>query len=115
MNYERSYVTLRTTQGWRALALLALVSHLFVLIAASSCEVHHFFHPQSDPQHHICAATLLSLGQVDLAPAVVAIASPEVVCTCSPIPDIRVATVVHYRLLPARAPPSFASFLAVAG
>jgi len=112
---EPSRRTNRATLIRSVLALWMLALHVFVLIAAVSCEVHHFFHPQSDHQHQVCAATVLSLGQVDLAPIADVVASPEVICTRYFIPDIQGATVFHYRLLPARAPPVLPSNITVAG
>ena len=102
----QSYVSLRTRQGKGVFSLLALVLFLFVQALSASSAIHHFVHSDADHPSHQCAATLLSHGQVGLAPAEVSVSRPVFFVGEIHSASVPFVVAVEYRLLPERAPPS---------
>lgn len=97
---------MRQPAGRSLVSLLALVLYLFVAALAAAPELHHLFNHDADDPDHQCAATVIAQGQVDAAPAVVALVVPTAVVeqplAVAPLwlasPD--------FWLLPERAPPA---------
>jgi hypothetical protein len=102
----QSYVSLRTRQGKSVFSLLALLLFLFVQALSASSAIHHFIHSDADQPSHQCAATLLSHGQVSLAPVEVSVSRPVLFVGEIHSPSVPFVVAVEYRLLPERAPPS---------
>jgi hypothetical protein len=102
----RSCVSLQTRQGKSVFSLLALALFVFVQALAASSAIHHFIHSDADQPSHQCAATLLSQGQVSLAPVEVSVARPVLFVGEIHSPPVPFVVAVEYRLLPERAPPS---------
>jgi hypothetical protein len=101
----RTYLSLQASQGKSVLSLLALGLFLFVQVLAGSSTFHHFLHPDADQASHQCAVSLLSHGQVDVAPVQLSVARPVVFLGEFTSPTVSVRVAVAYRLLPERAPP----------
>jgi len=102
----QTYVSLRTRQGKSVFSLLALVLFLFVQALSASSAIHHFIHSDADQPSHQCAATLLSHGQVSVAPVEVSVSRPVLFIGEIHSPSVPFVVAVEYRLLPERAPPS---------
>jgi len=102
----QSCVSLRTRQGKSVFSLLALLLFLFVQALSASSAIHHFIHSDADQPSHQCAATLLSHGQVSLAPVEVSVSRPVFFVGEIHSPSVPFVVAVEYRLLPERAPPS---------
>ena len=105
----RTFLSLRTRQGKSVFSLLALALFIFVQALAASSAIHHFVHHDSDQPSHQCAATLLSHGQVSLAPVEVSVSRPVLFVGELHSPPVPFVVAVEYRLLPERAPPSLLS------
>jgi hypothetical protein len=86
-------------------SLLALVLFLFVHFVSASSTFHHFIHQDADEADHQCAATVLTHGQVDLAPQDVAVFRPVLTQDESPSPTGPLIVAIEYRLPAERAPP----------
>jgi len=102
----QSYVSLQTTKGKSVFSLMALILFLFVQALSASSSIHHIVHSDADHPTHQCAATLLSHGQVSLAPVKVSVSRPVFFVGEIHSPSVPFVVAVEYRLLPERAPPS---------
>jgi hypothetical protein len=105
MQNVHSRLSLRKREIRSAASLLALVLYLFVLVLASSHELHHFFHQDENGAQHQCAATILAGGQVDAAPAVAALPIPAVTLNAIRPVDFLPAASCRSWLPPGRGPP----------
>jgi hypothetical protein len=102
----RTYLSLQARPGKSVFSLLALVLFLSVQALSASSAIHHFVHSDADHPSHQCAATLLSHGQVSLAPVEVSVSRPVFFVSETRSPSVPFVVAVEYRLLPERAPPS---------
>ncbi|MCL4788308.1 MAG: hypothetical protein KJ070_16190 [Verrucomicrobia bacterium] len=88
------------------IAGLLLGVFLFVLAAAHSWALHHAVCAEASAPSHKCAVTLLTGGQVQIAPGAVSVVkSPPVMVVCVQAAPVAL-TVADYFLLPSRGPPA---------
>lgn len=106
MFYERPFYICRKRAFTKTVALLIL--GLFSLLQAVSIshELHHWLHEDSDLGAHYCAAILLAKGLVDAASTEVAFVVPSAEPPLYLDSAQSVFTLIEYRLLPGRAPPT---------
>lgn len=93
---------------WVPAALISAV--LFCGALASSPVLHHLIHPDADNDHHECAITMFSHGQVDVTDGNPVVAAPILAEPLS-VDFFESAVLVScdYVHLPGRAPPHPAS------
>lgn len=102
----RAVVSLQTRSGKSVSALLVLALFLVVQALSASDAFHRLVHSDANQPDHQCAATLLSQGQISLAPGEVSVLRPTFFLGEVHSPSVPLLVAVEYRLLPGRAPPS---------
>lgn len=108
MTAAKTWLTLRSRNSRRTVALLCLALFLVLEIFATSSSLHNSLHSDSTAPGHSCVLTLLAQGHLDV-PAAAAISLAVILGFILALPMLYAAAIssFDFSLAPTRGPPRF--------